>query len=347
MLNKPVGLGDLVGLEDWQKVQNYFAEAIDVTLNTVSLEGTPLTKPSRPTRLCSSSFPKDSKCKSLCDSCVTKRLNPSNIADIKKMANFKCHLADLDMFVLPIEAVGRQIVAYIVLGPMILKSRKSIPEYIEEAKPHGIGADDITDALIEINVFSYSKIYNITNLITTIFSYMAQTGYHKKRLGEIAPEILGMDPVFARYHEERILNSLLKSCLVALNADSGSVMVRDNSTNLLHIKAASKIDDDIVEKTEIKSGEGIAGFAAATAQPILLPKDGEKGNLKNKMRRGEIKSSMIVPFATSDETDVYGVINLNILRTNADFSEKDISLVKELINLTKTALASVQVSTKI
>src|SRR3989338_1633838 len=151
-----------------------------------------------------------------------------------------------------------------------------------------------------------------------------------------------MDPLFSSYYEEKVLNSLLSSCTLALDADSGSVMTVDKKTNMLHIKVASKLDESIVNNTHMRVGEGIAGVAAATAQPIILPKDEKKNGLSKKMKRKYIKSSMIIPFNKANTHDVYGVINLNVVRKKVDFSEKDIGLIKELVNLAGIALYPLQ-----
>ena len=322
---------DLVNIKDWQNIQDSFSEAFDVTLRTFSPEGNPLSEASRPTRLCKDILSKPSKDHDLCTKCLLDDTIP-NIKDIKKDLNIKCHF-DLDAFVVPIRAAGDMIVAYLIVGPMILKRRKDVSEYSKEAKKLGIKLDDLADALIEINVFSYNKIDAIIKLLKQIFSYTAETGYHKKRLGEIRPEVVELDPLFSRYYEEKILGSLLNSCTLALGADSGSVMTLDKKTNMLHIKVASKLNDEIVNNTNIKVGEGIAGLAAQISQPIILPKDENKNGLSGRMRRKYIKSSMIVPFNKGNTHDLYGVININMVRKNIDFSEKDIALVKELVNM--------------
>lgn len=337
MLEKDLQLTDLVNLEDWQKIQDYFSDVLEITLRTISLEGKLLTKTSRPSRLCNEILPKIPDRHHFCGDCISKEYIKHNVIDIKKETNLKCPLG-LDVFVVPISAVGNKTAAYLILGPAILKARRSISEYTKDAEKIGIKLEELMDALIEVNVFSYHKIYNIINLTKIIFSYMAQTGYHKRRLGEIAPEVVEMDPLFSRYYEEKILNSLLSSCTLALGADSGSVMTVDKNTNMLHIKVASKLDEDIVESTNIKVGEGIAGLAAAKSKPILLPKDENKDGLSKKMKRKYIKSSMIVPFNKGSESDVYGVINLNMVRKSQDFSEKDIAVVKELVNMASVAL---------
>jgi len=182
----------------------------------------------------------------------------------------------------------------------------------------------------------------MTKLTEDVFSNITRTAYHKKRLGEMAPEIAKLDPIFSRYHEEKILNSMLDACLLVLEADSGSVMTLDKKTNKLHIKAASRLSDDIIDNTSIKLGDGIAGLAAATAKPIILPKDEVKNGIADKMKRRYIMSSLVLPFSKADEEDIYGVLNLNILRKEQDFTERDIAIIKELVNITSLALIPLQ-----
>lgn len=345
MFRNGLYLADLVSLEDWQNIQDYFAEALGITIRTFSLDSRPISRISRPNRICGDILPKIFKNTDPCHNCIPKDDIKSITSSAKDRYNFKLPF-NLDLFVVPIKAVGDRVVAYVEMGPVILKSRRSVFDYKKKAERSEIDPEKLIDALIEINVFSYSKMKSITSLVREIFSYMAQTGYHKKRLGEIAPEVVEMDPLFARYYEEKILSGLLNSCTIALNADSGSVMAFDKNTKALHIKAAKKLDDKIVDSTNLKIGEGIAGLAAATSEAILLPQDENKNGLYKKMKRKYIKSSMIVPFNKGGSHDLYGVININMLRKNIDFSERDVALVKELVSLASVALIPFQPSAK-
>jgi ligand-binding sensor protein len=337
MLYEDLNLADLVNLEDWQKVQSSFSEALEVTMRTLSLEGVPLTNTSRSGKYCGEILP--------------RLQNQNNFYGDRIPDDGRGKLADaardgssielpfgVEIFVVPIKAIGDRDAAYVVIGPFILKGRKSASEYAKELEGSEITPYELMDALIDINVFSYNRAYSMVTLVKDTFSHMAQTGYHKKRLGEIAPEVIGMDPLFSRYYEEKILKAMLRTCKLALNADSGSIMTLDKETGLLRIKVSSKIDNKIANDTIVRMGEGIAGLAAATSKPIILPKDKNKKNLSASMRRKEIKSSMILPFNKGDSQDVYGVINLNITRRNAAFSEKDMAVVKELIDMTSIAL---------
>lgn len=341
MFREDLRFGELVNFKEWQKIQDSLSDAFGFTLKAVSLNGKLVSKISHPNRLCNEIVTKISD---HCDFCkYLLKTGEKPPIEIKEKTNFKCPLG-CDIFVIPIKAVGDKIVAYIVVGPLILTSRKPTSEYAKYAKKLGIKAEDLIDALIEINVFTHSKIYSINKLIEDIFSHVVQAGYHKKRLGEIAPEVVQMDPLFSRYYEEKILNGLLNSCTLALDADSGSVMILDKKTNMLHVKVSSKLDKDITDNTNIKAGEGIAGFAMANAEPLILPKDGNKNGLSKKLKRKYIKSSMVVPFDKGKNNKLRGVINLNMIRKDRDFSERDIALIKELANLASIALVPLRAS---
>ncbi|MFH0772444.1 MAG: PocR ligand-binding domain-containing protein [Candidatus Omnitrophota bacterium] len=331
-------LTDLVNLEDWQGIQRSLSEVLNINVNTFSPDGTMLSKTSAHNRLCAEILPKI-RAKENIDSCV-KFLFEShvkNIDSIREKTNLKGPFG-IEVFIVPIRTVGTNIIAYLALGPVILNKRMTPAEYAQEAPKFGLDPVELQDALIEINIFSYSKIDAIIKLVEDVFSHIAKTAYHKRRLAEIAPEIAEVDPIFARYYEEKLLNSLLNCCTLALNADSGSVMTMDQKTHMLHIKVASKLDKEIVDGAGVKVGEGIAGIAAATAKPIILPKDKDRNGLSGMMKRQYITSSMVVPFPKKNEAEVYGVINLNIIRKEREFSERDISLVKEMVNMASIAL---------
>jgi len=334
MLQNELGLSELVNIEDWQKIQETFSEILGLTLRTIDIKGNPITRVSGPNRL-QDIIPQESETYSkLC----TEILESTDKVEIEEPTSFKAPF-DLDIYLLPIKAFGERVVAYIIVRPIILNRRKTKAEYADEATKINVDLDHLMDILIDINVYSHSRIRSINKLLTNIFSHMAQTGYHKKRLGEIGQEVVKVDPLFSRYYEERILNALLKSCTLALDADSGSVMTTDKKTNHLHIKVASKLDENIIKNTDVEIGEGIAGLAAASAKAIVLPRDQKKNNLSKKMKRNDIRSSMVVPFNKENEDKVYGVINLNIVRKKREFTQKDIALVKELINFAGIALS--------
>jgi len=332
-------LKDLVNLEGWQKAQDSFSEVLGITLRTLNAKGMVLTRTSGPKLLCAQIFPRISKTSKYHRNCVLHSI-PNTRTEIREPLNLKCPFG-LDLYAIPIKAFRKDTIAYLIVGPVILNKRKSMAQYANYAKRAHVELIDLMDALIEISVFSHSRIHSIIKLLSHIFTDIAQAEYHKKRLGEIAPEVTKLDPLFSGYYEDKVLSTLLNTCTTALDADSGSVMTVDKKTNHLHIKAASSLTKKIMQDTNQKVGKGIAGLAAATAEPIILPRDRSRNGLSKKMKRAYIKSSMIVPFSKANQDDVYGVINLNVARKQRDFSEKDVAFVKELTNLASIALIPV------
>jgi ligand-binding sensor protein len=339
MSSNDIQLTDLINLEEWQKIQDSFSEVTSVTLRTFSPDGNLLSVTSRPNRLCDELLTKASR-NLLCTKCLSEA-KVEAIRNVKGDLNLKCPF-DFNLFVIPIKAVGENIIAYLVLGPVLLEAKKNISVYSKEAEKSGIAMNILADAIAATKITSLAKIDALVKLIEKVFSYIAQTGYHKKRLGEIVPEVVELDPSFSFYYEKKLLRALLNACISALDADSGSVMIVDKETNTLHIKVASQLDQNVINNTEIEMGEGIAGMAAATCESILLPNDEGKNHLSEKMKRRYINSSLIVPFNRENTRNVYGVINLNITRKDIQFSDRDIQLVKSLVNMISVALIPVR-----
>lgn len=333
---------ELIRLEDWQSIQDSLSEALGVAVSTFSISGALIARSRYHFWLYAEILPRISK---QFDCCVNFLFESTlkNLKDIKTETHLK-GMFGLDIFIVPIRTVGEEIVSYLVLGPIILSKRKDISEYAQEAGKLDIELEELKDALLEINVFSYNKIRAIIKLAEDVFSNITKTAYHKKRLAEIMPQVIESDPLFARYYEEKVLTSLLNCCMLALGADSGSVMKLNGKTDILHIKVSSKLDEKAVNNSEVKLGEGIAGLAAANAESIILPKDMDKNGLSKNMKRQYIKSSLIMPFNKRNTRDLYGVINLNIIRKNIEFSENDITLVRELVNMASIALSSLKES---
>ena len=342
MYQKKISLADLVNLEDWQKMQESFSEVLGITLRTINSSGKSICKLSGPSALLTKILKnkKNPSYSKLCTSCMLKPPIEKRIT-MEETTNINCPFG-LEIFAIPIKAFGNRTVTFMLVGPVIMNKRKAQSDYAKAAKKAGVNVEEVMEDLIEINVFSYSRMRAIVALLKDIFSHMAQTGYHKKRLGEIAPEVMEIDPLFSRYYEEKLLNAFLKSCMLALDADSGSVMTVDPETRHLHIQAASKLDREIVENTDMRVGEGIAGMALANAEPIVLPQDRNKNGLSKKMKRKKIKSSLIMPFNKANTHEAYGVISLNVIRKDREFSGKDLALVRELTKLSSIALAPVK-----
>src|SRR3990167_6436424 len=102
MFQNDLKIQDLVNLEYWQKVQDLFSDAFDITLQTLTDDYTPLTTISRPKRLYT----------------LVKDITASTERP-KEILNVKCPF-ELDAFVIPINVINNTVAAYVIAGPVRL-----------------------------------------------------------------------------------------------------------------------------------------------------------------------------------------------------------------------------------
>ena len=136
-----------------------------------------------------------------------------------------------------------------------------------------------------------------------------------------------------------ISDHILKLAIEILEADSGSLMLLDEKTKCLRIKASVGPDKKIVKKTTLKLGERIAGWVAQQSKPTLLL-DGLKKypHFAHLIGDPQIKSSISVPLQIGDK--LMGVLNINRLIDSSlpDFTPHHLGLLMILANQAASAI---------
>ncbi|MCX5711696.1 MAG: ATP-binding protein [Candidatus Omnitrophica bacterium] len=133
------------------------------------------------------------------------------------------------------------------------------------------------------------------------------------------------------FNLDKLLEQILDTTVEFLKADTGSLMLIEEKTQTLKIKAAKGLNKDVVERVNTRLGEKVAGWVAKEGKPLLLI-----GGLKNDARfsnldeKKEIKSSITVPLKV--ENRVIGVLNVNNVSSEALFSESDLMIISLLAN---------------
>ncbi len=258
------GLEELIHFDDWQNIQDSFADTFGLPLSTVDVKGTQLFRKSSPLDLCEPLSPGiPGYVRFNGHWFIEKELNLS-----QKGLSSATGLFNLKTFFFPIKTFGQNVVAFMVAGPLMLNKREDRSFYVSRAEDMGIDPDRLLDSLMKIDVFLQDEVFKIINLLEDVFTYIARTSYHNKRLGQISREIVEVDPLFSRTYDQKVLNSLLNVCKIALDAESGSVMTMDKLKHL-HIMVSSELNKDIVDNSDQKVGEGIAGTKCLDKQRVL------------------------------------------------------------------------------
>jgi|DewCreStandDraft_4_1066084.scaffolds.fasta_scaffold09662_5 Nif-specific regulatory protein len=119
-----------------------------------------------------------------------------------------------------------------------------------------------------------------------------------------------------------LLELILERCIELTGANTGSVMLINKEEKVLDILAFKGLDENIVNNTKLKVGQGITGWVAQTGQPKLVNnalKDPQYVKI-----RDDLLSELAVPIKTEDE--LIGVISVDSDKENA-FTEDDMELL--------------------
>jgi len=129
-----------------------------------------------------------------------------------------------------------------------------------------------------------------------------------------------------------VVSSLLTRAMRLAGAQTGSVMLLGED-GLLRIEAAAGLPDDVVRDTAISSGEGIAGWVAATGQPLVVEDLEQK---RPQGRRHGVRSAISVPIA--DDEGTLGVLNVGSRSFHARVSQSSLDSLETLARTGAVAL---------
>jgi len=125
------------------------------------------------------------------------------------------------------------------------------------------------------------------------------------------------------------LRNIVNMAAQQTDADSASLMVLDESARTLSIEAAVGLPPEIIAGAQSRLGEGIAGWVAATKEPlILIPGVCIRDDVRARRLRPELTAALCVPLLRKDR--VVGVLNIGKTRPGASFTQGDLELVSVL-----------------
>jgi len=174
-------------------------------------------------------------------------------------------------------------------------------------------------------------------LISLICQLAMETKTKHKELVEKSQEVHTLAEFYKLFEESRMLiltlepeklYSLIVSLTAkAMNAELVSLMIIDQLTQEMTIKAAIGMNNEVIKKTKLLVGQGVVGFVAKSGEPLLVKdvtQDSRFGVQQNSPKY-YTKSLISAPLKIGD--DILGVINVNNKSTRQPFDEGDIKLL--------------------
>ena len=147
---------------------------------------------------------------------------------------------------------------------------------------------------------------------------------------------------------KKLIQIILAKAIQTLDAERGSLMLYDPSTNELIMKVVyglsnkeieKKINDGHIECTKIKINEGIAGDAFANKKAIITNL-GENDPRFFPSSLSNVKSLLCLPLVVKEES--IGVINITNKKNGKFFNQDDLDFMGALANQAAIAISNAQ-----
>jgi signal transduction histidine kinase len=139
-----------------------------------------------------------------------------------------------------------------------------------------------------------------------------------------------------------ILNTITKTAVECLDADQSSLMLADETKQVVKCKAAYGLGRERALDKEIKLEEGVAGYVAAKGEPLLLNGKIDGSMFKNFVEKDiNIASALCAPLKVNAK--IIGVLAVNRIEREEEFTENDLKLLSifadnAAVAIDKTAL---------
>lgn len=232
---------------------------------------------------------------------------------------------DLRMYMLPLH-YQKNVVANVVIGPVILSKRLDQDEYVRMAHQYQANPDVVIDQLSEIRVVSNVMMNSILELLDEVVKNNMQIldKYHSLnvQIDNLAKEIN------ASVRQDEILLTLLDVALKMTGTECGSIMVFDpHAKSELILRVSKGLDESSVKNVRVKLGEGLTGLAAQKDEYFVINGAGDHPHnhrISHLLKRPEIRESLVMPLKAQNK--IFGVLNLHTKRGESRIQENLINI---------------------
>ncbi len=144
---------------------------------------------------------------------------------------------------------------------------------------------------------------------------------------------------------EDILRLIVTVTAEVMGSNICSLMLIDEKTNELVVRATQSISEEYNKKPPLKIGEGIAGKVVKENKPIAVRDVAKEKEYKNKdiAKREGLNSLLCVPLSVKGK--VIGVINCYTSQPH-NFSEEEIEILTTIANQAAVAIENTQLLVK-
>jgi len=137
---------------------------------------------------------------------------------------------------------------------------------------------------------------------------------------------------------ERVLQRLLDRTLEHLTAEIGSILLLGDDDQL-RVMIAKGLPADVIERTEMRIGEGISGYVALHGQSLIV-EDVEAHPTFRRRNRERYYTSTLISAPLMRNGVLLGVININNKADHSPFEPHDLRLLEAIAAHASVALGN-------
>ncbi len=131
---------------------------------------------------------------------------------------------------------------------------------------------------------------------------------------------------------EDVLRNVVTAAAKVANADTATILLQDEQSGDLYVRAAYKLETQLVEDLRLRVEDSLAGKAIQTGRPVVI-----NGQKQQKIKTAYlVKSLVYMPLRMADE--VIGVLGVDNRVTNRVFMSGQIKLLGLLADFASIAL---------
>ncbi|MDP7035175.1 MAG: SpoIIE family protein phosphatase [Planctomycetota bacterium] len=139
---------------------------------------------------------------------------------------------------------------------------------------------------------------------------------------------------------QNVLEMIVEQSTRLLDAQRASIMLFEENSQVMKIRAAKGVPEEIMEKARVQPGQGIAGQVVETGEALLIRDIDEflsgKTDTDANNSSYQTKSALCIPLGV--RRSIFGALNLNDKKGNQSFTEEDLLLGQLIANQASIAV---------
>jgi len=140
---------------------------------------------------------------------------------------------------------------------------------------------------------------------------------------------------------DQLMDLIAHTALEVMEADTVSLMLLEPEQEELQIVAGRGLSPEVVRKTRVAMGSGIAGYVAQRGEPVLLRSSSPDPRLMHLLKREhEIGSAVSVPLMLRERP--VGALNVNRKPGREEFTEQDVRALSVFASQAASAIEKAQ-----